>query len=85
MIAGIEIVAKHISKNRMINIRCPFHEEKTPSGQITFTNDLTRGKFNCLSCGKKGTVESMDAFMYREFNHPSFSIEIRTEEHEREL
>jgi len=41
--------------NRNIIMRCPFHEERTPS----FAIDPTLGKFHCYGCGKGGSLEEL--------------------------
>src|SRR6056297_4094958 len=33
-------------------VRCPFHEDKTPSMSI----NMSTGMFNCFGCGKKGSA-----------------------------
>ena len=38
---------------KYIKIRCPFHEEKTPSMVLAFK----KGIFHCFGCGKKGDIE----------------------------
>jgi len=54
-----ELMARHGHETRRVGtamfMRCPFHEEKSPSCQI----DDTLGKFHCFGCGKGG-----DAFDY---------------------
>jgi hypothetical protein len=43
---------KNIEKKK-ITIKCPFHEENTPSCVI----DLDRNMFHCFGCGKEGKVK----------------------------
>jgi len=38
-----------------IKIRCPYHEESTPSCSI----DESRGMFNCFGCGASGAIEKI--------------------------
>ena len=54
-----ELMARHGHETRRVGtamfMRCPFHEEKSPSCQV----DDTLGRFHCFGCGKGG-----DAFDY---------------------
>jgi DNA primase len=41
--------------NGMINLRCPWHEERTPSCVINTKKEF----FHCFGCGKHGPIEEI--------------------------
>ncbi|AZV58846.1 CHC2 zinc finger domain-containing protein [Clostridium sp. AWRP] len=51
-----ELIEREIGKhfNRQGYIKCPFHNEKTPSLSIKFFPDANKYKFKCFGCGEVG-------------------------------
>jgi hypothetical protein len=51
-----ELLEKEIGErfNKHGYIKCPFHNEKTPSLSIKFFPDANKYKFKCFGCGESG-------------------------------
>lgn len=47
--------------NRQGYIKCPFHNEKTPSLSVKFYPDVNKQRFKCFGCGESG--DSIDFIM----------------------
>jgi DNA primase len=63
---------------------CPFHEESTPSCDITEDNTSGNGRFRCWGCGAKGSV--IDAVMLKNhFEKPMDAVKWLAREYKIEL
>lgn len=59
----IELIEKEIGErfNGQGYIKCPFHNEKTPSLSVKFYPDVNKQRFKCFGCGMSG--DSIDFIM----------------------
>jgi hypothetical protein len=55
ILAHLGLAGKDPNRNHLV--RCPFHEDKTPSCSV----HPGKGVFHCFSCGKKGTLDLLEA------------------------
>lgn len=77
---GLKSKSPVYTSTHEMSFHCPFHKDKTPSLFINFD----RGIFNCFSCGRKGSIESLfkeliGSSMYKTLgiNYTPFSVYAR--------